>query len=87
MGYLKTQAEKLNEAKRLDGNISAKEKKFLELNPNLKEEQLKELKEKNTNNLKMNQNKVKLDFEAKQNNSRFNRIKTNTSNIFYDQVK
>lgn len=87
LGFLKNQAEKINEVKKIDGNVSAKEKKFLELNPNLKEEQLRELKEKNAlNGLKISQNRVKLEFDRKLNNSRFNKVKTNTSNIFHDQV-
>ena len=76
----------MDDAKRIDGNVSAKEKKFLELNPNLNKEQLKELKEKTANCLQMNQNRVKLEFDGKLNNSRFNKIKTNTSNIFNNQV-
>jgi len=89
LGYLRTETEKVNETtKKIDGgNISAKEKKILELNPNLKEGQLKELKEKSTHGLNnMNQNRVKLEFEGKLNNTRFNKVKLNSSNIFHNQV-
>lgn len=84
LGYLRTENDKMNE-KTINGDISAKEKKFLELNPNLKRDELKELKEKKNDDLKMTK-RVSLNFD-KPNNSKFNRVKTNTSNIFHNQVK
>ncbi len=83
LGFLKSVNDKFNE-KTIDENITAKEKKFLELNPSLKVDQFRELKDKKNEDIKSNK-KVSFNFD-KPNNSKFNRVKLNTSNIFHDQV-
>jgi len=81
---MQTETDKIHEKKSI-GNLNAKEKKFLELNPNLNLEQLKGLSDKNTDELKTTKSKVNFNFE-KSNNSKLNRVRTNTSNIFHNEV-
>lgn len=81
---MQTETDKIHEKKSV-GNLNAKEKKFLELNPNLNLEQLKELNDKNTYESKTTKSKVNFDFENS-NISKINRVRTNTSNIFHNEV-
>lgn len=87
-GYLKQEYESLDIPNVKDkSDLNAKERKIYEMNPNFKIEEIRKIENEN-NNLRNSQKIKENDYSNKKPmNSRMNKVKGNSSNIFHSDVR